>query len=288
MKLLERAAPWIFVLIWSSGFVVAKYAFKSSDVIFFLSIRLFIATAILAILTKALGQSLRLSKSDFLASLAIGLALHSFYLGGVWEAIAQGSPAGIASVITSMQPIFVSLIAIKLLGEALTRTQALGLILGFLGVALVLAPAFSRTGEMTIVALLLLIVAVTGSTSATLMQKKLGHSIPLLAGTTYQFLISAIVLMVLSIATGKTSIDWNVESSLAMAWAVIVTSVVAILLLLWLLNRGSAARVSSLLYLVPPMAAVQAFLLFGEKLNPQAVTGIVATALGVALVQKKV
>ena len=286
MKTLERYAPWVFVVIWSSGFVVAKYAFRSSDVIFFLSVRLLIAAGILALVTKALGQSLKLTRSDLLASLAIGIALHALYLGGVWEAIAQGSPSGIASVITSLQPVLVSLIAVRLLGEKLTRNQVVGLFLGLVGVILVLAPAFSRTGEMTVIALALLIAALSGSTSATLMQKKLGHSIPLLAGTTYQFLIAGVVLGIYSVASGKTSIDWNLESSLAMAWAVVVTSLIAILLLLWMLTRGSAARVSSLLYLVPPMTAIQAFILFGEKLNPQAIIGIAMTALGVALVQR--
>lgn len=286
MKTLERYAPWVFVVIWSSGFVVAKYAFRSSDVIFFLSVRLLIAAGILALVTKALGHSLKLTRGDLLASLAIGIALHALYLGGVWEAIAQGSPSGIASVITSLQPVLVSLIAVRLLGEKLTRNQLLGLFLGLAGVILVLAPAFSRTGEMTVIALALLIAALSGSTSATLMQKKLGHSIPLLAGTTYQFLIAGIVLGIYSVASGKTSIDWNLESSLAMVWAVVVTSLIAILLLLWMLTRGSAARVSSLLYLVPPTTAIQAFILFGEKLNPQAIIGIAMTALGVALVQR--
>ena len=287
MKILERYAPGIFVIIWASGFVVAKYAFKNSDVLFFLSIRLFIASAILAVITKALGHSLKLSRSDLLASLAIGIALHAIYLGGVWEAIAQGSPSGIASVITSLQPVLVSLIAVRLLGEALARKQLIGLFLGLAGVALVLAPAFLRAGEMTVIALLLLIAALSGSTSATLLQKKLGHSIPLLAGTTYQFLIAAIALGGYSVATGKTSMRWNLQSSLAMAWAVVVTSLIAILLLLWMLTRGSAARVSSLLYLVPPTTAIQAFILFGEKLTPTAIIGIAMTAAGVALVQKR-
>jgi drug/metabolite transporter (DMT)-like permease len=286
MKILERYAPGIFVIIWASGFIVAKYAFKSSDVIFFLSIRLFIAAGILAAITKSMKQSLRLSKSELLASLAIGVCLHAIYLGGVWQAIAEGSPSGIASVITSLQPVLVSLIAVRLLNESLSRRQVSGLFLGLAGVALVLAPAFSRAGEMTVLALLLLLAALSGSTSATLLQKKLGKSIPLLAGTTYQFLIAGVLLGLYSLATGKTSIDWNLESSLAMAWAVIVTSIIAILLLLWMLTRGSAARVSSLLYLVPPTTAVQAFLIFGEKLNPQAIIGIAMTALGVALVQR--
>lgn len=287
MKILERYAPGIFVIIWSSGFVVAKYAFRNSDVIFFLAIRLLIASAILALITKALGQSLRLTRQDLLASIAIGMTLHALYLGGVWQAIAEGSPAGIASVITSLQPVLVSLIAIRLLGERLTRNQFLGLVLGLLGVVLVLEPAFARAGEMTVLALLLLVFALAGSTTATLTQKKVGHSIPLLAGTTVQFLIAGVVLGLYSLVTGKTHMSWSVESTLAMAWAIIVTSLIAILMLLWMLTRGSAARVTSLLYLVPPMTAIQALVLFGEKLNPQAIIGIAMTALGVALVQKR-
>jgi drug/metabolite transporter (DMT)-like permease len=284
---LVRTAPWIFVLIWSSGFIVAKYAFRNSDVIFFLSIRLLLAAAILAVITLAMGQPLKLNRRDLFSSLAIGIALHAFYLGGVWQAIAAGSPSGIASVITSLQPVFVSLIAVRLLGEKLTRYQFIGLALGLFGVLLVLAPAFSRTGEMTLIALLLLILGLSGSTSATLMQKKIGHSIPLLAGTTYQFLIAGLVLGAFSVLSGKTSITWNLESGLAMAWAVVVTSLIAILLLLWMLTHGSAARVSSLLYLVPPVTAIQAWLLFGEKLTPAAIIGIAMTAAGVALVQKR-
>ena len=287
MRVLERWAPAIFVLIWSSGFVVAKYAFQSSDVIYFLAIRLFIAALILAIVTKALGQSLRLSKRELLVTAIIGICLHGIYLGGVWQAIAEGSPAGIASVVTSMQPILVSILAIFLLKERLTRYQLAGLVLGFAGVLLVLAPSFAKSGEMNLLALSLLIAALLGSTTATLSQKKIGQTIPLLAGTMYQFLIAGAVLMAISVATEKTSIEWNITSTLAMLWAVVVTSIIAILLLLWMLTRGSAARVSSLLYLVPPAAAIQAWVLFGEKLNPQAIIGIIATAVGVALVQKR-
>lgn len=287
MKTLERYAPGVFVVIWASGFIVAKYAFAHSDVIFFLSIRLFIAAAILALITKAMKQSLKITRQELIASLLIGVALHAIYLGGVWQAIAEGSPAGIASVITSLQPVLVSLIAVRLLGEALRRNQIMGLLLGLAGVFLVLEPAFSRVGEMTFIAFVLLIAALGGSTSATLMQKKIGNSIPLLAGTTYQFLIAAVILGLYSLATGKTALDWNLDSSLAMAWAVLVTSIIAILLLLWMLGKGSAARVSSLLYLVPPMTAIQALILFGEKLNPQAAIGIAMTAVGVALVQKR-
>jgi drug/metabolite transporter (DMT)-like permease len=283
---LERWTPWVFVVIWSSGFVVAKYAFEYSDVLFFLGVRLLIAAAILASITLALGQTLRLTRNQLFVSLLLGITLQALYLGGVWEAIAQGSPAGIASVITSTQPILVSILAFILLKESLQRNQILGLLLGFAGVVLVLSPALSERGTMTQVALALLILGLSGSTSATLIQKKYGGNLPLLAGTTFQFLFAGVVLTVVSIATGNTFIVWNVQSSLAMAWAVIVTSIIAVLALLWMLQRGSAAKVSALLYLVPPMTSIQAWILFDEKLNAQTVIGIAMTALGVALVQR--
>ena len=286
MKVLERWTPWVFVLIWSSGFVVAKYAFEYSDVIYFLGIRLLIAGGILLLITLALGQSLRLTRKQLVVSIALGLTLQGLYLGGVWEAIAQGSPAGVASVVTSTQPILVSILAFILLKERLLRNQMIGLFLGFTGVLLVLWPAFSEAGTMTVIAFCLLIVGLTGSTSATLIQKKYGESLPLLAGTTYQFLFAGVILTLLSLFSNQRNIEWNVQSTLAMAWAVIVTSIIAVVALLWMLQRGSAAKVSSLLYLVPPVTAIQAWALFGEKLNAQAIIGIAMTALGVALVQR--
>jgi len=283
---LERWTPWVFVLIWSSGFVVAKYAFEYSDVLFFLGVRLLIAGSILLLITVALGQSLRLTRSQVVISLALGLTLQGLYLGGVWEAIANGSPAGIASVVTSTQPILVSILAFVILKERLFRNQIAGLVLGFVGVVLVLAPSFSAAGEMTLIALSLLILGLSGSTSATLIQKKYGSSLPLLTGTTYQFLFAGFILTIISLVSGRTYLDWNLQTSLAMAWAIIVTSIIAVIALLWMLQRGSAAKVSSLLYLVPPAASLQAWALFGEKLNAQSIIGIVMTALGVALVQR--
>lgn len=283
---LERWTPWVFVLIWSSGFVVAKYAFEYSDVLFFLGVRLLIAGGILLLITVALGQSLRLTRTQLLISLLLGLTLQGLYLGGVWEAIANGSPAGIASVVTSTQPILVSILAFLFLRERLLRGQVIGLLLGFAGVVLVLSPSFAVAGEMTLLAFLLLLLGLSGSTSATLIQKKFGESLPLLAATTYQFLFAGVVLTLISVVSGRSYLSWNLQTTLAMAWAVLVTSIVAVIALLWMLQRGSAAKVSSLLYLVPPATALQAWLIFGEKLNAQAIIGIAMTALGVALVQR--
>ena len=286
MKRLIGIAPWFFVFIWASGFVVAKYAFANSDVIFFLAVRLFIAAVLLALITLVTGNSLKLTREDFKISIAIGVVLHGLYLGGVWHAISLGATSGVSAVITSLQPVVVSIIGIKLLHEPLKPKQLIGLLIGFAGVLLVVLPKLQTSHDLTITAIIFLALALVGSTSSTLLQKRVGHSIPLLAGTTYQFGAAAVVLMVISLATKRTHLAWNLESSLAMAWAVLVTSIIAILILLWLLNRGSAAKVTSLLYLVPPTTALQAFLLFGEKLNAQGVIGIAMTALGVSLVLK--
>ncbi|CAB4588092.1 unannotated protein [freshwater metagenome] len=283
---MARWAPWIFTVIWSSGFVVAKYAFPHSDVIFFLSIRLIIAAILLGTVAQLMGHSLRLSKRELLVSALVGISLHAIYLGGVWQAISLGAPAGISAVITSLQPVLVSIFAIYLLGEKISVSARFGLILGLVGVVVVLEPSFEQSGAMTAVSLALLIFALSGSTFSTLSQRKFGFNVPLLVGTTYQFLIAGVILGLISLISGRTHMEWNVQSSLAMLWAVLVTSIAAVLLLLWMLTQGSAAKVSSLLYLVPPMTAVQALILFGEKLNAQTITGIAMTALGVALVQK--
>ena len=124
-------------------------------------------------------------------------------------------------------------------------------------------------------------IALIGSTAATLLQKKIGSGIPLLAGTAYQYLASGFILFIISTVTGNTDIQWNIRFAGAMIWLIFVLSVGAILLLLWLLNTASAASVSSLFYLVPPATAVEAYLLFGEKLNTQSLLGIAITAIGV-------
>ena len=284
MKRLIAVAPWFFIIIWSSGFVVARYAFKDADALYFLAIRLLLATAILFSLTVVLKQPIRLSRRDLLSSLAIGIALHGLYLAGVWYAIELGAPSGLSSVITSMQPIVVSLLAVRLLSEPLTRRQLVGLLCGLSGVVLVVLPKLSKSGGFTSETLAFLFIALAGSTIATLLQKKIGHSIPLLIGTTYQFAIAGFGLLAISLIRGKTRFVITHTSIWAMAWAVLVTSIAAVLLLLWLLNRGSAAKVSSLLYLVPPMAVLQAFILFHEKVTTAELLGIALTAAGVALV----
>jgi drug/metabolite transporter (DMT)-like permease len=281
---LERLAPALFVLLWSSGFVTAKYGLPYADPFIFLSVRILIAAILLFALARLLKMPVRIGRVAIARSSLIGFFLHACYLGGVFYSIAQGLPAGVAAVVTSLQPVLVSIVAVKVLGEQLRIRQVAGLFIGFVGVVLVLGPSIDA--QIPSAAIMAILVALIGSTAATLLQKKLGADIPLISGTAYQYLFSGCILGIIAVTTQETTIIWTLRFTIAFIWLILVLSVGAILLLLWLLNSGSAAKVSSLLYLVPPVAAVEAFFLFGEKVNTQGFLGIGVTALGVWLVMR--
>ncbi len=279
---LSKVAPLVFVLLWSTGFVGAKYGLPYADPFIFLAIRVLIASMILFAIASMMKTPIAIGSRAISKSVVIGLFLHACYLGGVFFSISEGLPAGVAAVVTSLQPVLVSILAVRVLGEKLKVKQVVGLLLGLTGVVLVLGPSFKA--DIPMLGIVAIVVALIGSTTATLLQKKIGSGIPLVAGTAYQYLGSGAVLLVIAVATGGTSIQWSGKFVLAFIWLIAVLSVGAILLLLWLLNTGSAASVSSLFYLVPPATAVEAFFLFGEKVNTQGFLGIGVTALGVWLV----
>jgi drug/metabolite transporter (DMT)-like permease len=279
---LARFAPVLFVLLWSTGFVGAKYGLPYADPFIFLSVRVLIAGLILFAVAAVMKSPIAIGVSAITRSSLIGFFLHACYLGGVFYSISKGLPAGVAAVVTSLQPVLVSVLAVRVLGEQLRFKQVVGLLLGLIGVVLVLGPSFEQ--DIPVSGVIGILVALIGSTAATLLQKKIGADVPLIAGTAYQYLASGFVLALAAIATGGTRIEWSGQFVVAFVWLIAVLSVGAILLLLWLLNSGSAASVSSLLYLVPPATALEAFLLFGEKVNTQGFLGIGITALGVWLV----
>jgi drug/metabolite transporter (DMT)-like permease len=277
-----RLAPFIFVLLWSTGFIGAKYGLPYADPFIFLSLRIFIAALILFLVALIVRAPVAIGARAIRSSMLIGFFLHACYLGGVFFAISEGLSASVAAVVTSLQPVLVSLFAVRVLGEKLKKAQVAGLAIGLTGVIMVLGPTLKS--DVPITGLLGVAVALIGSTSATLLQKKIGTGVPLLAGTAYQYLASGSVLALAAVTTGGVTIEWSPKFILAFIWLIAVLSVGAVLLLLWLLNTGSAATVSSLFYLVPPATAVEAYFLFGEKVNTQGLIGIAVTALGVWLV----
>ena len=281
---LTRVAPYLFVLLWSTGFVGAKYGLPYADPFIFLSLRVLIAALILFAVASFKRAPVAIGLSNIAKSSIIGFFLHACYLGGVFFAISTGLSAGVAAVVTSLQPVLVSLLGVKILGERLKNRQLIGLIFGLTGVILVLSPGFSS--PLPIAGVVAITIALLGTTCATLLQKKLGAQIPILSGTAYQYCASGLILLVAAITTGSTSITWSGHFIVAFIWLILVLSVGAVLLLLWLLNNGSAAGVSSLFYLVPPATALEAYLLFGESMSIIGMIGIGITAFGVCLVIK--
>jgi drug/metabolite transporter (DMT)-like permease len=279
---LSKFAPALFVALWSTGFVGAKYGLPFADPFIFLAVRILVAALVLFAVAALMRSPIKIGASAIGRSSLIGFFLHACYLGGVFFSISKGLPAGVAAVVTSLQPVLVSLLAVKILGEPLRAKQAVGLILGLVGVFLVLGPTFDQ--DIPVSGVIGIVVALIGSTTATLLQKKIGSDVPLISGTAYQYLASGLVLAIAAVATGGTHIQWSGKFIAAFIWLIAALSVGAILLLLWLLKTGSAASVSSLFYLIPPATALEAFFLFGEKVNIQGFLGIGITALGVRLV----
>jgi drug/metabolite transporter (DMT)-like permease len=270
----------VFVLLWSTGFVGAKYGLPDAEPFTFLAIRLAIAAALLAVASVATGT--RITREQAGRAAVSGVLLHATYLGGVFWAISRGTPAGVSAVVVSLQPVLVAALALPLLGERLRRLQWMGLVLGLIGVALVVGPHLG--GSLPAAGVIACVVALLGGTTGTLWQKRHGDGIPLLWGTAVQYAVATGCLTVASALTERQHVVWSARFIGALAWLVVVLSLGAVLLLLVLLRRGTASGVSSLYYLVPPATAVEAYLLFGERLAAVGWVGIAITALGVALV----
>lgn len=273
-----RAAA-LFVLLWSTGFVGAKYGLPDSEPFTFLALRLLIAGLLLAV--AATASRSRIDRRHAGRAAVSGLLLHATYLGGVFWAIAHGTPAGVSAVVVSLQPVLVAALALPLLGERLLGRQWLGLVLGVTGVLLVVVPRLG--GSVPVAGLISSLVALAGGTAGTLWQKRHGDGIPLLWGTCVQYAAATAALVVASLAVEHQRVHWTPRFVGALAWLVVVLSLGAVLLLMVLLRRGTASSVSSLLYLVPPATALEAWLLLDERMAALSLLGVGVTAVGVAL-----
>lgn len=277
------SAPAVFVVLWSTGFIGAKYAVPYAEPFTLLALRLLIAAVLLGVLAALTRSPAPRSRAQYGRSALSGVLLHTAYLGGVFWGIANGVPAGVAAVVVSLQPVLVAALAGVLLGEQLLAIQWTGLVLGITGVLMVLGPGLSA-GGLTIAGVVACLVALAGGTAGTLHHKRYGDGIPLLSGTAVQYAAAGVVLLAAAAGTESMTIRWTGQFVAAMAWLVFVLSLGAVLLLLFLLREGSASGVSALFYLVPPATAIEAYFLFGEQLVPLAIAGIVVTTVGVALV----
>ena len=289
MARVKTFAPVIFVLLWSTGFVGAKYILPYAEPFVFLTIRYFFATLILVLIAKAMGESLRITWPQVKQSMLVSVFLHVIYIGGVFYAVFIDIPAGVTAVIVSLQPILVSVLAIPLLGEKLSYRQVFGLLLGFVGILFLLSPKLLEgdlsTGFSTL-GIICCVIALLGTTIGYLLQKKGGADIPFLAGTAVQFATSTVIFALASVIFEPLKVNITLEFVLALSWIVLALSIGSIFLLFYLLRNDSASSVSSLYYLVPPLAAVQAYFFFDERIKGIGLVGMALAALGTLIVTR--
>ena len=286
---LIKIAPWLFVFLWSSGFVAAKYVNPYSGPFAFLTIRYVIAALVLFIVALIQARKYGLTLKKIWHASLVAFFLHFLYIGGVFYAIHLGVTAGISSVIVSLQPVLVALLAIPVLGERFKFIEAVGLALGVIGVALLLLPKMFQgdlTPQFSSLGIISCTVALFGTTLGYLAQKKNGADMDFVTGTSIQYAVTAILFAITATLSNEWAISWTAQYIGGLAWSSLALSIGSIFLLYSLLQRGSAGSVSSLYYLVPPSSAIQAYFLFGEKIPLIGLFGMSLAALGVMLVMR--
>ena len=279
--MLAKLAPFLFVLLWSTGFLGAKFGLPHAAPLAFLLVRYLLVITLMTGLALALRSPWPRDARQWFHIGVSGLLLHAFYLGGVFVAISVGLPAGVTALVVGMQPLLTATVAGRLLGERVLPRQWAGLALGFVGVALVLANKLGAGFEGA--ALAPAVVSLLAITAGTLYQKKFCPRFDWRSGAVAQFLPTALATGLVVFALGDFRIDWTGEFIFALGWLVLVLSIGAISLLNWLIRHGSAVNVASLFYLTPPTTALLAWLIFGETLAGTALAGMALAVWGVYL-----
>ncbi len=278
---LSLLLPFLFVFLWSTGFIGARYGLPYAEPLTFLLVRYTLVLALMGLLVLATRAPWPREPRQWLHIGVSGVLVHACYLGGVFVAIKQGLPAGITALIVGMQPLLTAFGAGALLGEHVTGRQWLGLALGFAGVALVVSGKF---GDAPLTAMLLpALVALVAITAGTLYQKRFCPRFDLRTGAIIQFLPSAALTALVAGATERMHIEWTPDFVFALLWLVLVLSLGAISLLNLLIRSGSAVNVVSLFYLTPPTTAIIAWLVFDETLGGIALGGMALAVGGVYL-----
>jgi drug/metabolite transporter (DMT)-like permease len=282
--------PAVFVLIWSTGFIVAKFGLPFAPPLTFLAIRYILSIVCFLVWIRFTRARWPQGRQQWLHLAVTGMLMHAGYLGGVWVAVKGGMGSGLAALIVGLQPVLTALWVswAGLSGDPaaerkVTPRQWTGLVLGLGGLLLVVARKFGTGSEVTLLTLGCAVFALLSITVGTLYQKRFVQPTDVRSANAIQ--LGAALLVTLPLIFLETEpIVWNLSFMGAMAWSVLALTLGGSSLLYLLIQRGAATAVTSLLYLVPPTTALMAWVLFGEAITTTTVVGTALTALGVSLV----
>jgi len=283
-KIAARAAPAIFVVLWSTGFIGTKYVLHNAEPLTYLAIRMALVVGLMAVIV-AIARPQWPNWPGVGHNVVAGILVHGFYLGGTAIAIAHSIPAGLSALIPGLQPILTSTLANRWLGERVTPLQWTGLLLGLAGVVLILhdRPMSGEAGWGWLASGMSLVSITLG----TLYQRRYCGGIDWRAGNLVQYIAVTIFFAAGAALFESNVVHWTREFVLSLVWLVVVLSIGSIGLLYWLIRRSAATAVASLFYLVPAVTAVMAYVLFGERLDGLAIAGMVACAAAVFLVNRR-
>ncbi|WP_018689117.1 EamA family transporter [Ahrensia kielensis] len=289
---LETVAPALFVLLWSTGWIVAKYANDYAGPLTFLTWRFAIAALAFAVIAVIMSAKWPTTRAGWLHAIISGLFLHAIYLGGVWWAIKQGVPASISGLLAALQPLMTAMIAFWIIKERLTMRQRMGIAVGLFGLLIAIGPRLlSLDTDALLTAslpLIINVIAMASVTFGTIYQKRFLQEGDLIPVATLQYVGAFIFIAPAAMILEPSLVfDLNIHSILAMIWSVFGLSLGAILLLLYLIRRGQVSRAASLIYLVPPAVGIEAWILFGETPTIPFIIGTLIVVAGVWLVNHK-
>ena len=276
--------PLLFVVLWSTGFIGAKFGLPHAEPLTFLLLRYGLVIALMSALALATRAPWPKNARQWLHIGVSGVLIHATYLGGVFVSIADGLPAGVSALVVGLQPLLTALVAGWVLGEKVRPRQWAGLLLGLVGVVLVLSARLK--GGFGLVGLPAALLALVGITVGTLYQKRFCPSFDWRSGAVAQFLPAALVTTLVAGCTESFRVDFVPPFLFALAWLVLGLSLGAISLLNYLIRSGTAVNVVSLFYLVPPCTAAIAWLAFGEQLSGAALIGMALAVWGVYLARR--
>ncbi|MGV6871282.1 DMT family transporter [Pseudochelatococcus sp. B33] len=284
---LVRAVPAVFVVIWATGFVVARLVAPHADPMTFLALRCALAAVVFTLIAFAVGAKWPATARHWFNALVAGVLMQGIYLGATFWSAKHGLPAGIIALVMGLQPLLTGVLSVPLLGERVSGQRWLGIVLGFAGALLVLFPRIGEaSAALPFAATAVAFSGMIAMTLGTIWQKRTASASDLRTNAAVQFFGAVVVLAPLAQLTEDLHLDGSLEMWIGLAWAVLGLSLGAITLLLYLIRQGAVAGVATLLYLVPPVSAIMAFFLFGETLAPVQMIGMAVAAVGVAIANR--